>query len=156
MTKRIAVFPGSFSPFTRGHESVVLRALSLFDEIIVSLGVNSSKEDYFSAEERLNWINQIFKQHNKVSAMQYEGLTVDHCKDVGAGYILRGLRNPQDFNYEMGIAQMNFSLRSKIETVFIITEPKFSHISSTLVRDVMKNGGKVDQFLPDAISFDKK
>ena len=88
--------------------------------------------------------------------MQYEGLTVDHCKDVGAGYILRGLRNPQDFNYEMGIAQMNFSLRSKIETVFIITEPKFSHISSTLVRDVMKNGGNINQFLPEGISIDNR
>ena len=156
MKKRIAVFPGSFSPFTKGHESVVLRGLSLFDEIIVSLGVNSSKEDYFSAEERLNWINQIFKNYEKVKAMSYEGLTVDHCHNVGANYILRGLRNGQDFDYEMGIAQMNFSLMSKIETVFIITEPKFSHISSTLVRDVMKNGGNVNQFLPEGISLDNR
>ncbi|MEE3037322.1 MAG: pantetheine-phosphate adenylyltransferase [Bacteroidota bacterium] len=156
MTKRIAVFPGSFSPFTRGHESVVLRGLSLFDEIIVSLGVNSSKKDYFTAEERLNWINQIFKNYEKVKAMSYEGLTVNHCQNVGANYILRGLRNVQDFEYEMGIAQMNFSLMSKIETVFIITEPKFSHISSTLVRDVMKNGGNVNQFLPEGISIDNR
>lgn len=156
MTKRIAVFPGSFSPFTKGHESVVLRALPLFDQIIVSIGINSSKKEYFSIEDRIKWINQIFQDNEKVRVMQYKGLTIDHCKKHGANYILRGLRNPQDFNYEMGIAQTNYSLSPDIETVFIITEPIYAHISSTLVRDIIINGGKVDQFLPDAISIDNK
>lgn len=155
MTKKIAVFPGSFSPFTKGHESIVLRSLPLFDEIIISLGCNTSKEEYFSLEQRLNWINKTFKSHKKVRAMQYRGLTIDHCKTLGAKYILRGLRNSQDFNYEKGIAQMNYALDAKIETIFIMTQPEFSHISSTLVRDIFKNGGEVNQFLPDAISLDK-
>lgn len=156
MTKRIAVFPGSFSPFTKGHESVVLRALPLFDEIIVSLGTNSSKEEYFSVEQRLKWISDTFHSYQKIKVVSYSGLTIDHCKKVGARYILRGLRNPQDFNYEMGIAQMNFSLGSEIETIFIITEPQYSHISSTLVRDIIKNGGDVSQFLPEGVSFSLK
>ena len=153
MSKKIAVFPGSFSPFTKGHESIVLRGLSIFDEIIVSIGINSSKNDYFSIHERVDWIKNTFSEFDKVRVEKYEGLTTDFCKKVNAKYILRGLRNPYDFEYEKGIAQMNQSLCSDIETVFMITEPKFAHISSTLVRDIIKNGGDVSPFLPEKIDI---
>ncbi|MGC6469918.1 MAG: pantetheine-phosphate adenylyltransferase [Flavobacteriales bacterium] len=153
MSKKIAVFPGSFSPFTKGHESIVLRGLSIFDEIIVSIGINSSKNDYFSIHERVDWIKNTFSEFDKVRVEKYEGLTTDFCKKVNAKYILRGLRNPNDFEYEKGIAQMNQSLCSDIETVFMITEPKFAHISSTLVRDIIKNGGDVSPFLPEKIDI---
>lgn len=153
MNKKIAVFPGSFSPFTKGHESIVLRALPLFDEIIISIGINPSKNEYFSLEERVKWIETIFSQEKKVKVMKYEGLTIDHCFSVKAKYILRGLRDSHDFKYEKGISQMNYSLNNKIETIFIITESKFSHISSTLVRDIIKNGGDVSQFIPEEIKI---
>ena len=153
MNKKIAVFPGSFSPFTKGHESIVLRALPLFDEIIISIGINSSKNEYFSLEERVKWIETIFSQEKKVKVMKYEGLTIDHCFSVKAKYILRGLRDSHDFKYEKGISQMNYSLNNKIETIFMITESKFSHISSTLVRDIIKNGGDVSQFVPEEIKI---
>tara|TARA_B100002051_G_C16370618_1_gene455611 strand:+ start:39 stop:500 length:462 start_codon:yes stop_codon:yes gene_type:complete len=153
MNKKIAVFPGSFSPFTKGHESIVLRALPLFDEIIISIGINPSKNEYFSLEERVKWIETIFSQEKKVKVMKYEGLTIDHCFSVKAKYILRGLRDSHDFKYEKGISQMNYSLNNKIETIFMITESKFSHISSTLVRDIIKNGGDVSQFIPEEIKI---
>ena len=153
MNKKIAVFPGSFSPFTKGHESIVLRALPLFDEIIISIGINPSKNEYFSLEERVKWIETIFSQEKKVKVMKYEGLTIDHCFSVKEKYILRGLRDSHDFKYEKGISQMNYSLNNKIETIFIITESKFSHISSTLVRDIIKNGGDVSQFIPEEIKI---
>ena len=148
-----AVFPGSFAPFTKGHESVVLRALQLFDEIVIAVGTNSKKKEYFSLEERCKWIEQVFVRHPNVSVQGYEGLTIDFCEKVKANYILRGLRNSNDFNYEKGIAQMNRSIKNHIDTVFIITEPEVSHISSTLVRDIVKNGGDVRQFLPDGVTI---
>ena len=148
-----AVFPGSFAPFTKGHESLVLRALPLFDEIIIAVGSNSEKNEYFSLEERCKWIGQVFIKEPKVSVQKYEGLTIDFCEEVKANYILRGLRNSTDFKYEKGIAQMNRSMKNHIETVFIITEPEVSHISSTLVRDVIKNGGDVSQFIPDGVTI---
>jgi pantetheine-phosphate adenylyltransferase len=153
MSKKIAVFPGSFSPFTKGHESIVLRALPLFDEIIISIGINSAKNDYFSIDERVQWTENVFKNYDNIKVERYEGLTIDHCLKMGAKYILRGLRNSHDFKYEKGIAQMNHSMDSGIETIFIITEPKYSHISSTIVRDVIRNGGDVSQFLPEGISL---
>tara|TARA_B100000886_G_C20421008_1_gene491593 strand:+ start:2332 stop:2793 length:462 start_codon:yes stop_codon:yes gene_type:complete len=153
MKKKIAVFPGSFSPFTKGHESIVNRALPLFDEIIISIGINSSKNDYFSIQEKIQWIENVFANENKVKVMRYEGLTVDHCIAVSANYILRGLRDSHDFKYEKGIAQMNHSIQNNIETIFIITEAKYSHISSTLVRDIIKNGGDVSQFVPEQIKL---
>lgn len=153
MSKKIAVFPGSFSPFTKGHESIVLRALPLFDEIIISIGINSAKNDYFSIDERVQWTENVFKNYDKIKVERYEGLTIDHCLKMGAKYILRGLRNSHDFKYEKGIAQMNHSMDYGIETIFIITEPKYSHISSTIVRDVIRNGGDVSQFLPEGISL---
>ena len=148
-----AVFPGSFAPFTKGHESVVLRALPLFDEIVIAVGTNSDKNEYFSLEERYKWILQVFTNEPKISVQKYEGLTIDFCEKVKANYILRGLRNSSDFKYEKGIAQMNRSMKKHIDTIFIITEPEVSHISSTLVRDVVKNGGNVSQFVPEGVAI---
>ena len=148
-----AVFPGSFAPFTKGHESVVLRALPLFDEIVIAVGTNSEKNEYFSLEERCKWILQVFANEPKINVQKYEGLTIDFCEKVKANYILRGLRNSSDFKYEKGIAQMNRSMKKHIDTIFIITEPEVSHISSTLVRDVVKNGGNVSQFVPEGVAI---
>lgn len=148
-----AVFPGSFAPFTKGHESLVLRALPLFDEIVIAVGSNSEKDEYFSLEKRCKWIEQVFANESKVRVQRYEGLTIDFCEKVKANYILRGLRNSSDFKYEKGIAQMNRSMKNHIDTIFIITEPEVSHISSTLVRDVVKNGGDVSQFIPDGVNI---
>jgi pantetheine-phosphate adenylyltransferase len=153
MSKKIAVFPGSFSPFTKGHQSIVTRALPLFDEIIISVGINSTKNEYFSIQERVQWIEAVFTKENKVKVLKYEGLTIDHCVAVEANYILRGLRDSHDFKYEKGIAQMNNCMKKNIETIFIITEPEYSHISSTLVRDIIKNGGDVSQFVPKQINL---
>ena len=153
MTKKIAVFPGSFSPFTKGHQSIVNRALPLFDEIIISVGINSSKNNLFSIQEKIQWINSVFAKEDKIKVMKYEGLTIDHCIKMKANYILRGLRDSHDFKYEKGIAQMNHSMQNKIETIFIITESKYSHISSTLVRDIIKNGGDVSKFIPKEIKL---
>ena len=148
-----AVFPGSFAPFTIGHESIVLRALPLFDKIVIAVGTNSEKNEYFSLEERCKWIEQVFVNEHKVSVQKYEGLTIHFCEKVSANYILRGLRDSSDFKYEKGIAQMNRSMKNHIDTIFIITEPEVSHISSTLVRDVVKNGGDVRQFVPDGVTI---
>ena len=150
---KIAIFPGSFSPFTLGHRSVVDRALPLFDKIIIAIGINSKKNEYFSIKEREQWINEIYKNNSKIEVQFYEGLTVDLCKKVGANYILRGLRDSHDFKYEKNIAQTNKKLNDKIETIFIITPPEISHISSTIVRDIIKNGGDVSQFLPDEVDL---
>ena len=151
--KKTAVFPGSFSPFTLGHKSVVDRALPLFDNIIIAIGINSEKNEYFSIKEREQWINKIYINNSKISVQFYEGLTVDLCEKVGANYILRGLRNSNDFKYEKNIAQTNKNLNDRIETIFIITSPEISHISSTVIRDIIKNGGDVSQFLPSEIDL---
>ena len=148
-----AVFPGSFDPFTKGHESIVIRALPLFDEIIIGVGTNSKKNKYFPLKERCKWIEQVFANEPKISVQNYEGLTIDFCEKVKANYILRGLRNSSDFKYEKDIAQINQSMNNKIETIFIIAEPKVSHISSTLVRDLAKHGGDISQFLPDGVNI---
>ena len=150
---KIAIFPGSFSPFTLGHKSVVDRALPLFDKIIIAVGINSEKNEYFSIEERKNWIKDIYKTNPKIEVQFYEGLTVDFCEKVDAKYILRGLRDSHDFKYEKNIAQTNKNLNSELETIFIITPPEISHISSTIIRDIIKNGGDVSQFLPKEIDL---
>ena len=150
---RIAVFPGSFSPFTLGHKSVVDRSLPLFDKIIIAIGINSDKNEYFSIEEREKWIQDIYKDNPKIEVQFYEGLTVDFCEKAEAKYILRGLRDSNDFKYEKNIAQTNKNLNPKLETIFIITPPKMSHISSTIMRDIIKNGGDVSQFLPKEIDL---
>jgi len=151
--KRIAVFPGSFDPFTIGHESIVCRSLDLFDEIIVAVGKNSTKGSMFSLEKRIGWIQEIFKDVPKVSVDSYEGLTVEYCKKVEAGFILRGLRTSADFNYERPIAQMNKTMLYSVESIFMMTLPELSAISSTVIRDIVRNGGDASPFVPEAVKF---
>ena len=152
MTKT-AIFPGSFSPFTIGHQSIVDRALPLFDKIIISIGINSEKNQYFSIEERLQWIKDVYGNNTKIEIKFYEGLTVDFCKKENANYILRGLRDSHDFKFEKGIAQMNKDLNKEVETIFIITPSEISHISSSIIRDIIKNGGDVSKFIPKEIDL---
>ena len=150
---KIAIFPGSFSPFTIGHQSVIDRALPLFDKIVISIGINAEKPQYFSVEERMQWIKNVYNNNPKIDVKQYKGLTVDFCKKENANYILRGLRDSHDFKFEKNIAHMNKELNSNIETIFIITPPKISHISSSIIRDIIKNGGDVSKFIPKEINI---
>ena len=152
MTK-IAVFPGSFSPFSIGHQSVIEKVLPLFDKIIISIGINSEKDQYFSIQERMQWIESVYGDNEKIETKRYEGLTVDFCKKEGANFILRGLRDSHDFKFEKNIAQMNKDLNPDIETIFIITPAELSHISSSLIRDIIKNGGDVSKFIPKEINI---
>ena len=152
MTK-IAIFPGSFSPFTIGHQSIVDRALPLFDKIVISIGINSEKPQYFSIDKRMQWIKDVYNNNPKIDVKQYKGLTVDFCKKENANYILRGLRDSNDFKFEKNIAHMNKELNPNIETIFIITPPKISHISSSIIRDIIKNGGDVSKFIPKEINL---
>ncbi|MEC7646386.1 MAG: pantetheine-phosphate adenylyltransferase [Bacteroidota bacterium] len=151
--KKIAVFPGSFSPFTIGHQSIIDRALPLFDKILIAIGINSEKKQYFSIEERMRWIKAVYKDNPKIEIKFYEGLTVDFCKKENAKFILRGLRNSHDFKFEKNTAQMNKDLNNDVETVFLITPPDISHISSTIIRDIIKNGGDVSRFIPKEINI---
>ena len=152
--KKIAVFPGSFSPFTLGHKSIIERSIHLFDQIIISIGMNSEKENnLFSIEDRKRWIQNIYAKDHQIDVQTYQGLTVDYCKKVGAQYIIRGLRSSNDFRYERDISQMNRMLNKNIDTIFIIASPETSHISSSLVRDIIKNGGDVSKFLPKEINL---
>ncbi|MFZ6051598.1 pantetheine-phosphate adenylyltransferase [Halocola ammonii] len=150
--KRIAVFPGSFDPITKGHEDVVLRAKDLFDEIVVAVGQNSSKSSMFPLEKRTQWIEDTFKDYAHIRTETYTGLTIEYCKSIGAQFLLRGIRNTNDFNYEQSIAQMNRSLNRDVETILLFTAPELSAINSTIVRDIVKNNGDVAQFLPEGIN----
>jgi len=138
-----AIFPGSFDPFTIGHESIVLRALDIFDEIIIAIGYNTTKSGYFTVENRQKIIEKIFEGNKKIKVASYSKLTVDFCKDNGIDFILRGLRTASDFEYERAIAQMNHFLSEKIETVFLLTEAEHTPISSTILREILKHGGDV-------------
>jgi pantetheine-phosphate adenylyltransferase len=149
--QRICLFPGTFDPVTLGHTDIIDRALPLFDKLIIGIGRNSSKLPMFSEEQRLNWIKEIYKDEPKVDAVVYDGLTIDCCRKVNAHFILRGIRYVNDFEYEKAIADMNRSLDKNIETVFLTCLPQFTSVASTLVRDVLKNGGDVSQFLPEAV-----
>jgi pantetheine-phosphate adenylyltransferase len=151
MEKRIAVFPGSFDPITNGHVGIIRRGLPLFDEIIVAIGFNSSKKYYFPKERRESFVKNVFQNESKVKVMTYSGLTIDFCKSVNANYILRGLRTSADFEFERAIAQMNYSMASKIETIFIVAQPSLSHISSTIVRDILLHKGDVSGFVPKEV-----
>lgn len=148
---RICLFPGTFDPITYGHTDIIDRSLSLFDKVYIGIGVNANKQPMFTAEQRKSWIEEIYKNEPKVGAVIYEGLTVDCCKRVDANYILRGIRYVNDFEYEKAIADMNRSLDGNIETVFLTCLPKYTSVASTLVRDVIRNGGDVSQFVPDAV-----
>lgn len=151
--KRKAVFPGSFDPITVGHEALVIRALSIFDEIVVAIGNNANKQYYFPIEKRKKWISQVFGSNPQVSVVVYEGLTVDFCHEVGADFILRGLRTSADFEFERGIGQMNKMLHPDIESVFLLTTPELTPVTSSIIRDVFKNGGDVSQFIPTGIDL---
>jgi len=151
--KRIAIFPGSFDPFTVGHESIVRRAIPLFDKIIVMIGYNSNKRSFFPIEKREKWINEVFKNEPGVTVERFEGLTVDYCKKVNAGYILRGLRTSADFEFERAIAQMNKMMYPKIESIFLLTTPEHTPINSTIVRDIILHGGDASKFLPSSLNM---
>ncbi len=150
--QRICLFPGTFDPVTLGHIDIINRALPLFDKLIVGIGRNVNKVPMFTEEQRLQWVKDIYKHEPKVAAVVYDGLTVNCCKSVGAGFILRGIRYVNDFEYEKAIADMNRSLDGHVETVFLTCLPQFTSVASTLVRDVYKNGGDVSQFLPDVVN----
>ena len=150
-----AIFPGSFDPITRGHESIIKRALPLFDELYVSIGVNAEKKGFFSIQQRMNWIKQTFAKENKVKVTQYEGLTVNYCLDLGAAYILRGLRTSADFEFERSIGQINKKLNSRVETVFLLTDPEYTSLNSSIIRDILRHGGDAGQFVPSAIDLNE-
>ena len=149
-----AIFPGSFDPITNGHYDIIKRGVSLFDEVIVAIGVNAEKKYMFSLEERKRFIEKAFKDEPKVKVITYSGLTIDLCKKEKAEFILRGLRNPADFEFEKAIAHTN-RVMSKIETVFLLTAARTSFISSSIVRDVLRNGGDISQLVPKSV-LDKK
>lgn len=152
MTKT-AIFPGSFDPFTIGHESIVKRALPLFDKIVIMIGFNVNKKSFFSIEKRLKWINQVFNNEERIEVRVHEGLTVDFCKEVGAKYILRGLRTSSDFEYERAIAQINKKMHPEIETVFLLTLPEHTPVNATIIRDIVLHGGDASMFLPKGIDL---
>ncbi len=151
--KKIAVFPGSFDPFTIGHEGIVKRALSLFDEIIIAVGANALKKSYYSLETRKKMISKVFQSEPRVRVDHYEGLTVDYCKTNGAKYILRGLRTAADFEFERAIAQVNKAMASDIESVFLLTIPEHTPINSTIVRDIIRSGGDASRFVPATLNL---
>lgn len=145
---RIALFPGTFDPVTFGHLDIIERSLPLFDRVYVGIGTNSNKAPMFTAAQRIEWLDEIFRDEPKVKSIMYEGLTVDCCRQINAGYIIRGIRYVNDFEYEKAIADMNRSLDPAIETVFLTCLPKYTSVASTLVRDVIRNGGDVSGFVP--------
>lgn len=151
--ERICLFPGTFDPVTLGHVDVIERAVSMFDKLIIGVGINSSKQPMFTLEQRTQWISEIFADDPRVEVTGYEGLTVDFCRKVHAHYILRGIRYIADFEYEKAIADMNRMLAPDIETVFLTCSPLYSTISSTLVRDVIRNGGNAGMFLPKEVKY---
>jgi len=149
-----ALFPGSFDPITLGHYDIIKRGITVFDEIVVAIGINAEKKYMFSLEERQNFIKEAFKDEPKVTVVTYEGLTVDFCQKIGVEFILRGLRNPADFEFEKAIAHTNRNL-SEIETVFLLTAARTSYISSSIVRDVIRNNGDYTKLVPDSVRVNK-
>ena len=153
---KIAVFPGSFDPITKGHESVLKRAIPLFDKLYIAIGINADKKDFFPIEKRMEWINNVFQDYPMVEVIKYQGLTVDLCKKINAKYILRGLRTSADFEFERSIGQINKKLYPNIETVFILTAPEYTSLNSSIVRDILRHGGDANQFVPDGINLSSK
>ncbi len=151
--QRICLFPGTFDPITLGHVDVIKRSVSLFDKMIIAIGVNSQKAPMFSIEQRIAWIQEIFKDYPQVSVTSYSGLTIHYCKEVGAQYMMRGIRYIADFEYEKAIADMNRMLAPDIETIFLTCAPEYSTISSTIVRDVIRNKGDVSRIVPPEVKF---
>lgn len=148
---RICLFPGTFDPVTLGHVDIINRAIPLFDKIIVGIGINTAKAPMFSPEQRLKWINDIYKDVETVEGAVYEGLTINFCKKIKARFILRGIRYVSDFEYEKTIADANRTLDNSIETIFLTGEPKYTSVASTIVRDIIKNGGDASPFLPESV-----
>ena len=148
---KIAVFPGSFDPITVGHVDLVRRAAPLFDRIVVAVGVNSQKRYLFDLEQRMAWLRDVFADQPTVEVASFEGLTAHFCRRIGARYLLRGLRNASDFDYEKTISQLNGIVGEGLETIFLISPPAYSHISSTIVREIIKGGGDAAPFLPEAV-----
>ena len=150
---RICLFPGTFDPVTLGHIDIINRSLGLFDKLVIGIGKNANKAPMFPDEQRLEWVKEIYKDEPRVDALIYEGLTAECCKSIGANFILRGIRYVSDFEYEKAIADMNRSLDSSIETIFLTCLPQYTSVASTLVRDVYRNGGDVSQFLPEVVNL---
>ncbi len=146
-----AVFPGSFDPITKGHENIVRRASEIFDHIVVAIGSNSSKNSMFDLDQRRAWLNEVFKDLDNVTVSDYEGLTIDFCRSIEARFLLRGVRNGGDFEYERTIAQMTKYMAPELETVILFTDPEFAAINSTVVREILRNNGDVTQFIPDSV-----
>lgn len=146
--KKIALFPGSFDPFTKGHHDIVIRSLSIFDEVIIAIGNNTAKKHYFEVDFMVERIKSAFAGDSRISVLTYNELTADLAKKTGANYLIRGLRNTTDFEYENSISQVNRYINANLETVFLITSPELAHISSTIIREVHKYGGDVSPFLP--------
>jgi pantetheine-phosphate adenylyltransferase len=150
---RTAVFPGSFDPVTRGHLSVIRRALPLFDHLTIAIGTNAGKNTMFPLETRKEWLLRLFAGESRITITTYSGLTVDFCRKINACYLLRGLRSTADFEFEKGIAQMNQLMAPEIETIFLLCDPLYAPISSSIVRDILRNGGDVSRFIPEGISI---
>ena len=148
---RIAVFPGSFDPITTGHVDLVRRARPLFDEIVVAVGVNTQKRCLYDLETRMTWLREVFAGEASVRVDSFERLTAHYCRRIGAQYLLRGLRNASDFDYEKTISQLNHIVGEGLETVFLIAQPEYTHISSTIVREIIKGGGDARRFVPEAV-----
>lgn len=146
--EKVAIFPGSFDPFTRGHEDIVIRSLQIFDKVVIAIGYNSKKARYFQVDQMIKYIENTFANYENVEVVTYNELTANLAKTYNARYLVRGLRNTTDFEYENSIAQINKYLNEKLETVFLITSPEFAHISSTIIREVHKYGGDISNFIP--------
>jgi pantetheine-phosphate adenylyltransferase len=151
--KKIALFPGSFDPITKGHESIIRRALPLFDKIVVAIGVNTEKTYFFPLDKRMEWIRKVFSATPQIEVITYQGLTVDLCKRMNVRYILRGLRTSADFEFERSIGQMNKKMLPDLETVFLLTTPEYTALNSSIVRDIIRHGGDASQFVPDGVDF---
>jgi len=153
--QKVAVFPGSFDPITIGHENIVLRALDLFDQIIVAIGIHSTKQPLLKIEARVKMVSKVFNSYDNVGVDSYEGLTVDYCRKVNATHMLRGIRTSADFEYERAIAQINKKMLPTVESIFLLTSPEHTPINSTIIRDIIRNGGDASQFLPAGIDIKK-
>ncbi len=151
--EKICLFPGTFDPITKGHVDIIKRSIPLFDKMVIAIGVNANKTPMFTVEQRTEWIKEIFKEYPNVEVTNYTGLTINYCKEIGAQYMMRGIRYIADFEYEKAIADMNRMLAPEVETIFLTCLPEYSTISSTIVRDVIRNGGDVSQLVPEEVKL---